>query len=326
MNEPNAGQAATGWDADPDPSQETILLLQEEVARLEAELRARDEALFAAAPAPEAGGSSEEALGRRVAELTAELAARDETVNLLLEQSQLFEEAALAARAEWEQLNQWVEEVERRVEGRDESVDGLRAELEAERARSESLRREAESDRRGWEARRAGLEREAEHLRGLLAGGADGSTGDGAGAALLAVEEENRRLRAACAELQKRSAAAEDAADLRRRLAAAEAELAQARDAIRALDDERRRERNEWEAEMTALRSRLARESLQGAAGPAPAPDAAADERPVLDADERIRAFRQHLKELHEREAEERANLTFSARLSRLWRRTGPGA
>jgi hypothetical protein len=323
MNEPNPGQTPTGWDAsaDLDPAQETIALLQEEVARLEAELCAREEALFAAAPAPEADGH-EAALGRRVAELTAELAARDETVNLLLEQTQLFEEAALAARAEWEQLNQWVEEVERRVDGRDVSADQLRDDLEAERARVESLRRQAESDRRAWETRRAGLEHEAEHLRGLLSRGAAGSPGDAAAASLLAVEEENRRLRAACAELQKAATSAGDAADLRRSLAAAEADMAHARDAIRALDDERRRERNEWEAEMTALRSRQARESLQGAAGPVP--DAGAAGQPVLDADERIRAFRQHLRELHEREAEERAKLTFSARLSRLWRRTGP--
>ena len=37
---------------------------------------------------------------------------------------------------------------------------------------------------------------------------------------------------------------------------------------------------------------------------------------------QRIRAFRQHLKEIHEREAEERAQRTLTARLSRLWRKT----
>src|SRR6185437_2798615 len=101
-------------------------------------------------------------------DLTAELAGRDEAVNLLLEQTRLFEEAAVAQRAEWEQLSRWVEEVERRVEGRDDNVDRLRADLDAERARGETLRRAAESDHREWEACRRGLEHEAEHLRGLV--------------------------------------------------------------------------------------------------------------------------------------------------------------
>src|SRR5262245_13822795 len=124
MNERPDGPVLTGWNTEDDATQEALALLQDEVARLEAELRARDEALLHAAPAPDAD-QADPALVRRVEELTSELAARDETVNLLLEQTQLFEEAAAAQRAEWEQLRGWVEEVEARVQGRDGNVEEL---------------------------------------------------------------------------------------------------------------------------------------------------------------------------------------------------------
>ena len=55
-------------------------------------------------------------LRQELARLDAELAARDETINLLLDQIQLVEEAESASRAEWEQLAAWVTEVEERVE------------------------------------------------------------------------------------------------------------------------------------------------------------------------------------------------------------------
>src|SRR5438270_8043476 len=110
MTEPHAGPATTHETADVDPTQDTIDLLHEEIARLEAELLARDDAALHAVDAEPAGGDGDEdgALRRRVEELTAELATRDETVALLLDQARLFEEAAWAQRAEWDQLHQWV--------------------------------------------------------------------------------------------------------------------------------------------------------------------------------------------------------------------------
>lgn len=319
MNERPDRSVLTGWNPDDDPTQDTIALLQDEIARLESELRARDEALFhpAVDPGPAATDPAAEVLSQRVAELTAELAARDETVDLLLEQTRLFEEAAAAQRSEWDQLRQWVEEVERRVEGRDTSVDGLRSELEAERSRAEVLRREREADRRDWEAVRAGLDREVKFLRSRL-----DDLDDTASSELRAAEEENRCLHEASVELKRISATAAEADELRRDLATAQADLEQSRAALQSLGDELRRERNEFTAEINALRSRISRESLQ---------NSPVDRNPesgtptALEADERIRAFRQHLKELHDREADERAKLSFSARLSRLWRHTGPG-
>ena len=45
MSEFAADQVATHWAAHDDPNQDTIVLLQEEIARLEGEIRARDEAM-----------------------------------------------------------------------------------------------------------------------------------------------------------------------------------------------------------------------------------------------------------------------------------------
>ncbi len=167
MNEHHDSPVLTAWDSADDPRLETIALLQEEIARLESELAARDAALLQ--PAADVSDTQADApQHRRFADLLAELAARDETVNLLLEQTRLFEEAAVAQRAEWDQLNRWVEEVERRVEGRDASTEDLRAERDEARSDAESARREREADRREWSSLREGLEREIRHLRGLL--------------------------------------------------------------------------------------------------------------------------------------------------------------
>jgi hypothetical protein len=245
----------------------------------------------------------------------------------LLEQTRLFEEAASAQRAEWEQLNDWVAEVERRVEGRDTDGPRLLAELEDERRRAEGLRLTAESDRREWEAQRAGLQHESRLLRDQLARQEQGvDVRDDSAFAELAAE--NGTLRTECENYRK---AAVESADIGRRLASALVELEQARRDLRHQEDDRRREQIEHEAEVVALRSELARESLLRQVNPAD--PAQATPEPVAprvastsatEADERIRAFRQHLKQLHEDEAAQRANRSLASRLSRIWRNTGP--
>jgi hypothetical protein len=326
MSESAADQVATYWAAHDDPNQDTIVLLQEEIARLEGEIRSRDEAM-AHSPAdtfgPEDAGpaSHSEALKRQVEDLVGELAAREEMIALLLEQTRFFEDAAAAQRAEWEQLHQWVEEVERRVEGRDAGDGRLRDELAAEQSRSESLRRAAEVDRRTCETQRRGLESEAGQLRGQLERRSQGIDGEDE-TAFIALASENRRLRTAAATHERVAA---EAAEFARRLTAANAALEQARADLRTLEDERQREKIEHEAELTASRSQSARESIQRQGPTPPGANLAAVKPAVLEADERIRAFRQHLKELHDHEAEQRADRTLSGRLSRLWRHTSPG-
>lgn len=305
--------------------QETISLLQEEIARLENELRSRDEAAASPAdPAPR-DVAAEAAVTRQLDSLLAELASRDETINLLLEQSRLFEEAESAHQANWDQLNQWVQELERRVESGGALGGASREELEAERRKAQMEQEKHEAERRAFEAQRKALESETDKLRGMLTQAAS-QTGESGGSVLKALEQENRRLRAATSELARVSAAASEAESLRDRLQSAQADIARSRTELQQALDDLQRERQEHEAIITGLRSQIAHDSLkrQEQQVNAAVASVGAETNPNLSADERIRAFRQHLKEIHEKEEIERAQKRLSTRLSRLWRNTGP--
>jgi chromosome segregation ATPase len=297
-----------------EPIEDTITLLMEEVARLESELRYRDEAELArclnSSPVDKAE-PADAGLLRQIEELTADIQGRDETITVLLEQTQLFEESAAAQRAEWEQLHQWVEEVERRVEGKDAREANLEAEIAAERRRGETLRNALESERRAAESRIRALEQAAGSRHTPI-------ERSGEGAANAELQRENQWLREECAQLERAVGAA--VGPIRDSLETARCELEESKRELRRVVDEQERERNEAAAALTELRSRLARESLEKK------PSSGAAERPraLIEADERIRAFREHLRDLHNREAEERAGRTLSSRLSRLWRTTGP--
>jgi hypothetical protein len=309
---------------------DTITLLQEEITRLEAELRLRDESVFGsgAEPAPDLEGfaTSEESL-RQIEHLNAELIGREETIGLLLEHTRLLEEAEATSRAEWEQLRQWVEEVERRVEQRGGTDQELHAELESERQRAESLRQSAEADRRLGEAQRLALEKEVAQLRTTLSQmtARSDSDSDSHSAAVAALELENQQLRDARQEWARSSAAAAEVEPLRKLLLETTKDRDDLRRELQRLQDDRERERNEQEAELGALRSQLAlksikrhEEQVESAALPASKPNVR------LEADERIRAFRQHLREIHDDEEQQRMKRGLAARLSRLWRHTGP--
>jgi chromosome segregation ATPase len=309
---------------------DTITLLQEEITRLEAELRLRDESVFGSGsePAPDLEGfaTSEEAI-RQIEHLNAELIGREETIGLLLEHTRLLEEAEATSRAEWEQLRQWVEEVERRVEQRGGTDQELQAELESERQRAETQRQTAEADRRRWEAQRLAMEKEVEQLRATLSQvtARTHSDSDAHSAAFAALELENQQLREARREWAQTSAAAAEVEPLRKLLLETTKERDELKREIQRLQDDRERERNEHEAALGALRSQLALESIkrhEEQVESAPVPASKPNAR--LEADERIRAFRQHLKEIHEDEEQQRMKRGLAARLSRLWRHTGP--
>lgn len=288
---------------------DTVTLLQEEIARLEAELRLRDELDAArttadAAPDGRDAGADDQ---RRIAELAGELAERDRTIELLWEQLTLQEEAEAAARAEWEQLHRWVEELERRVEGAASS--DLAAE-EAVRRDAETQRNQFDAERLSWESRRRSLEHEIADLRSRLEQEAD-RAGTGADPDRSVLEKENRRLRAECQRLVTAAAQAASAEMFQTQLQAAREELeARRRELAQALDD-LHRQRIEHEAELAAIRTRLTRQRVSEG------PDG-------LSLNERMRALRDHLAELHQQEETERRNRRLSARVARLWRRTGP--
>jgi hypothetical protein len=325
---------AEPWSTDParatagPDDNDTIALLQEEIARLEDEIRARDEAAAAerrelrrAATQP----ARDDAAERRIARLTEEIAGRDETIALLLEQARLAEEAEAASRAEWDQLNLWVQEVERRVAGRAEPSADVAAELEAARRTSDALRQSLERDQRSWEVQRAALVAEVERLRGKftqVAGESDATI-----AALRALEHENQQLREAFHELSRTAVPSHEMDAIVAELQDVRRERDAAAQEAQRLRDDRQRQHNEHEAALNALRSQLARESQRRQEDHVKlAASLAVGGDPQLDPDQRIRAFREHLKEIHRDEADQRMKQGLVARLSRLWHHTGPGA
>jgi hypothetical protein len=181
-------------------------------------------------------------------------------------------------------------------------------------------------ERETWAAERRRLEDEAGRLQALLARTATEAGGrePAAAAALAALESENRRLRHSYRQLEESSRAEAEA--LRTETDRAQTQLAALRKEYDLVKDECIRERREHEAAMASHRASLSRASL--AVGEAThaahsSKDEAVHQEP-LEVDLRIRAFRQHLKEIHHHEAETRNQNRLSARLSRLWSRTTP--
>jgi hypothetical protein len=304
--------------------QETIALLEEEIARLEDEIRMRELAATAHDQDLEAyrgQPAHDEAAEERITQLGKELATREETIALLLEQTRLADEAEAASRAEWEQLHNWVQEVERRVAEQTDPGTDVRDQLAAERRNNELVRQAAEKEQRSWDVQRQALVAEVERLRARfteVAGESDTSV-----AAVQALEYENRELREAYDVLTRNSVAEHE-------MEAIVAELRMVRDQhdglaqeLKKQEDDRQRERNEHEANLNALRSQLARDSLRRqeehlkSTGAVPA-----SKESLLEADMRIRAFREHLKEIHHDETEQRMRRSLAARLSRLWNHT----
>jgi hypothetical protein len=273
---------------------DTVALLQEEIARLEEEIRHREEAL-PDAPQHRQAGPADEPAGARVAELTALLAERDETIGLLCEQVAALEEAGAAKWAEWEQMERWVRDLEQEI---DREATRPRDQDEARR-QAEALSEQWEGRERAWAAESARMEAEIAGLRSRLAE-APALAGDHARAAL---EAENHRLLDECRRLAGFEAAAAEAEALRERSLDLQRLLEQARQALERANNEHRHERIEREAELASLRASLASSK-------------------VASIDERINAFRQHLREVHESQERGREERQLRNRLARLWRRS----
>ncbi|HEV3122496.1 MAG TPA: hypothetical protein VGY53_11365 [Isosphaeraceae bacterium] len=305
--------------------QDTITLLQEEIARLEEEIGLRDEALAEQAARPaQLEPAPDLALASQVSSLTALVAERDETIAVLLDEIRLVEEAEAASRAEWEHLSQWVTQVEERVALRNQNDSDLAGLLAEERQKHEAARLATDAERRVLESQRQTAEEEAKCLHVRLASVAKNPSDD-VNEAIAVLEHENERLREACGKLRVIAAEAGEVEALRAELTTLRgcAKEAQAKSTL--LEDGAERERKEYEAELASLRTKIAQLSVQAAPRPDSAPADKRTEPNVNTAiDERIRAYRMHLKEVHQEEQEERARRRFTARLSRLWHHTGP--
>jgi hypothetical protein len=330
-----AHDSTAGDDSEPGALYlDTIALLQDEISRLESELQARrqDDLEPHVSPEPAGNAGATALLQQDLDRTRLEVSTRDETISFLLEQLRLIEEAESASRAEWEKLALWVSEVEERVEGQDLGKN-RRDEEELAELRRAALedRSQLEHERETWAAERRRLEEEAGRLQALLvrAAAADCDGEPGAATAIEALESENCRLRQSYMQLEQTSRA--ESQDLRAKAEAAQRQLAALRKEFELVKDQCIRERREHETAMASHRASLSRASLSRAslaageeAHVAHSSKEEADHQEPLDVDLRIRAFRQHLKEIHHHEAETRNQNRLSARLSRLWSRTTP--
>ncbi len=308
---------------------ETIALLQDEITRLESELLAHEEtgpsSAYSDRSRADAGAFDELPNRQELDRLGTELAVRDETINLLLDQLRLVEEAESAGRLEWEQLTAWVAEVEQRIDRQDGAApEKLAQELDAQRRQAEESRLQLDRERTAGNDQRRGLEREIQRLQSLLARAAQKIAAPSEGVAIAILESENGRLRQRCQDLDE--AVKSGAQSLRDALKTGQKELEDVRKERDLVQDERVREHREYEIAIASLRSLASRAavSAQQGEGRAARSDASSDVPSALEADIRIREFRQHLKEIHCHEAEARNHNRLTARLSRLWTRTGP--
>ena len=308
---------------------ETIALLQDEITRLEGELLARELPEERVAGRHDLTSDPDEPDQRphhvEIERLEAELTSRDETINLLLEQLRLVEEAESASRVEWEQLTQWVADVEERIE-RQEGTGPARfdQEVETHRKEAEDCRLQLDLERKTWNDQRRGLENEIERLQTLMARPAQEAATPSDGVSLAILKSENQRLRQLCHDLD--ATVKSQTRSLREAVEAGRRELEEVRKERDCVQDERDRERREYEIAIAALRSHSSRTALcaHESDGQATRPETTTSVSSALDADLRIREFRQHLKEIHSHEAEARNRNRLGARLSRLWTRTGP--
>ena len=282
--------------ANEDAYLDTVTLLQEEIERLEAELRLWTQVPVNPAPAATDPEIENEAT-RRINELTSLLDERDETIALLWEHLSAIEEAQAARSAEWEQLHHWVDELEHRLGDLDLSANdpGL------EGPTIEDYQNQLDSQRRAWEQERHDLEAELARLRRRL----DPEAGVSDNATLAELEDHNRRLRDECQRLLPFEA---EVASLTDRVTLLQVQLEDAREQLRAYDVDLQNERLRHEAELAELRSGQS------------APRFSASN---LTPSERVRALREHLREVHAREVEERKERQLSTRIARLLRRTG---
>jgi len=280
--------------------QEMLTLLQAEVEQLQLELADRDARLAEAmawaddasvAAPPDRESAETEALAKRLEELLDELQGCDEKISSLEEQRRLTEEACEAEREERRQIEAWLDEIELRVAQRDRE----RA------AENESLRRRLSEMA---DARR--------HLEQRLKDATAQAGPDNVHHQLLQpLRDENAQLQ------QRIEEAAAARVQLERKLRDRERQAAP-QTTTEVVDNALREER----IRMARERAELARQrnkllEMQGQLEK----QISCDDRSFNEGDTRLRAFRDHLREIHEDEQRARKENTLVHRLARLWKR-----
>ena len=268
---------------------ETVALLQAEIEDLRAALAQRDADQMVELEGPERTNhpTSEEApddVLQRMQELIDEANRSDERVALLEEMLLAAEDANRSEREERNQLEAWVRDIEKKVGDREEEH---AAELEALKSR---LQEAAEQQLR---------------LQKQLRKAASGGTADATkqyDQILESLQQKNRDLEEELAESQKQCL------NLDKRLESAQG----------GTDELLREERAKLAKEQAAV-SRLRYELSSKLTEIEQMPKS--DNRADQETGQRIRALREHLREIHEQEKDEVKESTLATRLAKLWKR-----
>ncbi len=295
----NDARDASSDDAEDELSEST--LLRAEVEQLQTELMQREEEIrhlvngSASEPAnelPAVNDGESDRLVDRLEQLLAELSESDERVRNLETLLHASDDATLAEREEREQLGHWVSEIETRVADREQQWKAREERLEAR------LKEAAERCRRA--------ETSAEHVVKLHAG------------------EFQQQLQRQVVELQ------EDNERLASELDEARTEHSRLREVVSrsGVREEQLQEFTEQQAELklheieiARERALIARQTAEIARLRDELDRAVAPVQNVENPDCRIRQFREHLREIHDLEEEQRKQRSLSGRLSRLWNR-----
>ncbi len=137
-----------------------------------------------------------------------------------------------------------------------------------------------------------------------------GAPGDGAAAALRQENLASRNNAAGSPHLEEEAA---ETATLRGQVHGLRDQFHRVQQELASSQDEVERQRIEHEAEKAALRTKLTSERVAGGA-----------ENGALSTDERVRALRDHLREMHERDERKQKESQLSHRIAKLWRRSTP--
>jgi len=281
---------------------DTTEFLQEELEFLRAELAERDARLSALECLPTSDAPDQsavdtisrdeaETLVGRLEQLLVELEEKDEQISTLSDLLRASEDAVEAADEEREQMETWIGEVERRVSHWQE-------EWHAERDR---LTQSVDE-----------LTRERDRAEQHLVSGSDAGPSSTARDELLQqVREEYSRLKANFLELE------EDRSQLQSQLA--ESRVTDNEQRVAAIVDETLREERLALAQEKAAIARATSEmskQQEDIESQQQRGDVSAD-----SADLRIRAFREHLREIHETEPRQVHTPSFSDRMGKLWRK-----
>jgi len=270
-------------DDDQRDDQDLIAVLQTEIEYLRTELSQREAELQAARSVPEDGpATASDQVLDRMQQLIDEANRSDERVSLLEEMLHCAEDANRSEQEERQHLEAWVGDIEQRVSAREEEHT---AEINLIRKRL------AES------------QQEQSRLQKRLGAAA------GDGSAALQFEETVERLQQANQELQsKLDEACKQNQSLERRIEQINTEQQHA------LRGERAKLAQE-QAKISRLRYELT--SKLSAVEELPKPDNQADQESA----QRIRALREHLREIHEQEKRDEREAPLTHKLARLWQR-----